>query len=206
MFDLGWGELLVVGAVALVVLGPKELPNALRTITNLTKSARKLAGEFQSGINEIVREAELDDARKAAQSISKGSISKAIGNVVDPTGEMTSTVIGVEKDLKQTGRQISPVGPIPPAPPVAAPALSRSLPRNPRRRAKRPTSPRQRRGESRRGHGRGRRRKKMPLLEHWSSCASACCSRLSALPSRSSAAISSRSHVQLPGRTDAGDG
>jgi len=64
MFDLGWGELLVVGAVALVVLGPKELPNALRTITNLTKSARRLAGEFQSGINEIVREAELEDARK----------------------------------------------------------------------------------------------------------------------------------------------
>lgn len=132
MFDLGWGELLVVGAVALVVLGPKELPNALRTITNLTKTARKLAGEFQSGINEIVREAELDDARKAAQSISKGSISKAIQNAVDPTGELKASVTGVEKDLKDVkqmspvgqispGGQISPVGPIPPAPPVAAP-------------------------------------------------------------------------------------
>lgn len=119
MFDLGWGELLVVGAVALVVLGPKELPNALRTVSNLTKTARKLAGEFQSGINEIVREAELEDARKAAQSISKGSISKAIENVVDPTGELKSTVTGVEKELRDT-RQISPVGPIPPAPPVAA--------------------------------------------------------------------------------------
>jgi|SRR5688572_10518274 sec-independent protein translocase protein TatB len=118
MFDLGWSELLVVGAVALVVLGPKELPNALRTISNLTKSARKLAGEFQSGINEIVREAELDDARKAAQSISKGSISKAIENVVDPTGDLKSSVAGVEKDLKET-RQISPVGPIPPAPAIA---------------------------------------------------------------------------------------
>lgn len=119
MFDLGWSELLVVGAVALVVLGPKELPNALRTITNLTKTARKLAGEFQSGINEIVREAELEDARKAAQSISKDSFSKAIENVVDPTGELKSSVTGVEKELKDT-RQISPVGPIPPAPPVAA--------------------------------------------------------------------------------------
>jgi sec-independent protein translocase protein TatB len=119
MFDLGWGELLVVGVVALVVLGPKELPNALRTVSNLTKTARKLAGEFQSGINEIVREAELEDARKAAQSIGKGSISKAIGNVIDPTGEMKSTVTRVEKDLKET-RQISPVGPIPPAPAVAA--------------------------------------------------------------------------------------
>ena len=104
MFDLGWGELLVVGAVALVVLGPKELPNALRTISNLTKTARKLAGEFQSGVNEIVREAELEDARKAAQSISKGSISKAIGKVVDPTGEMKSSSHGVEKDVKQTRR------------------------------------------------------------------------------------------------------
>ena len=117
MFDLGWGELLVVGAVALVVLGPKELPNALRTITNLTKSARRLAGEFQSGINEIVREAELEDARKAAQSMTKGSISKAIEKAVDPTGEMKSSVSSLEKDVKQ----ISPVGPIPPAPPMAAP-------------------------------------------------------------------------------------
>jgi sec-independent protein translocase protein TatB len=123
MFDLGWSELLIVGVVALVVLGPKELPNALRTVSNLTKTARKLAGEFQSGVNEIVREAELEDARKAAQSIGKGSISKAIENVVDPTGELKSTVTGVEKDLKET-RQISPVGPIPPAPSIAAPAAS----------------------------------------------------------------------------------
>lgn len=129
MFDLGWSELLVVGAVALVILGPKELPNALRTITNLTRTARKLAGEFQSGINEIVREAELEDARKAAQSLSKGTFSKAIENVVDPTGELKSTVTGVEKELTDKP-QISPVGPIPPAPPAVAPptASSASVP------------------------------------------------------------------------------
>jgi sec-independent protein translocase protein TatB len=123
MFDLGWGELLVVGVVALVVLGPKELPNALRTVSNLTKTARKLAGEFQSGINEIVREAELEDARKAAQSITKGSISQAIEKVVDPTGEMKSAVKSVEQDVKdvKTTAQISPVGPIPPAPSIAPP-------------------------------------------------------------------------------------
>jgi sec-independent protein translocase protein TatB len=119
MFDLGWSELLVVGAVALVVLGPKELPNALRTISNLTKTARKLAGEFQSGINEIVREAELEDARKAAQSISRGSVSKAIEKVVDPTGELKSTVTSVEKELKDKP-DISPVGPIPAAPSISS--------------------------------------------------------------------------------------
>ena len=117
MFDLGWGELLVVGVVALVVLGPKELPNALRTVSNLTRTARKLAGEFQSGINEIVREAELEDARKAAQSISKGTISQAIEKAVDPTGEMKTAVAGVEKDVKAIS-PVTPVGPVIPAAPA----------------------------------------------------------------------------------------
>jgi len=125
MFDLSWGEMMIVGVIALVVLGPKELPNALRTMTNLTRTARKLAGEFQSGVNEIVREAELEDARKAAQSISKGSIAKAIEKVVDPTGEMKSAVKAVETDVgkAKVDTQISPVGPIAP-PPAAAPTPS----------------------------------------------------------------------------------
>lgn len=126
MFDLGWGELLVVGVVALVVLGPKELPNALRTVSNLTRTARKLANEFQSGVNEIVREAELEEARKAAESISKGSISEAIGKAVDPTGEMKSTVAGVEKDLKGTS-EISPVIPIAAPTPVEGATTSPAL-------------------------------------------------------------------------------
>ncbi|HEX6118936.1 MAG TPA: Sec-independent protein translocase protein TatB [Dongiaceae bacterium] len=134
MFDLGWGELLVVGVVALVVLGPKELPNALRTVSNLTKTARKLASEFQSGVNEIVREAELEEARKAAQSISKGSISQAIEKVVDPTGEMKSTVAGVERDLK-AAQSVSPVLPlspvIPPPTPTEIPAIAAPEAANP---------------------------------------------------------------------------
>lgn len=100
MFDLGWSEMGVVAVVALIVLGPKELPNALRTVTQLMKSARKLANEFQSGVNEIVREADLEDARQLAQGISRGSISKAIEKVVDPAGDMKQAVKGVEAAAK----------------------------------------------------------------------------------------------------------
>ena len=95
MFDLSWGEMGIIAVVALVVLGPKELPNALRTMSALMKNARKLAGEFQSGVNEIIREADLEDARKKlseVQSLSKNQIQSAIEKAVDPTGEVKSAL------------------------------------------------------------------------------------------------------------------
>jgi len=95
MFDLSWGEMGIIAVVALVVLGPKELPNALRTMSTLMKNARKLAGEFQSGVNEIIREADLDEARKKlqeVQSLNKNQIQNAIEKAVDPGGEMKAAL------------------------------------------------------------------------------------------------------------------
>jgi sec-independent protein translocase protein TatB len=100
MFDLSWGEMGIIAVVALVVLGPKELPNALRTMSMLMKNARKLAGEFQSGVNEIIREADLEEARKKlqeVQSLNKNQIKNAIEKAVDPTGEV-KTALTVETD------------------------------------------------------------------------------------------------------------
>jgi sec-independent protein translocase protein TatB len=111
MFDLSWGEMGIIAVVALVVLGPKELPNALRTMSMLMKNARKLAGEFQSGVNEIIREADLEDARKKlqeVQSLNKTQIQSAIEKAVDPTGEMKSALT-VEDD--PTGPARTEVGP-----------------------------------------------------------------------------------------------
>ena len=99
MFDLSWGEMGIIAVVALVVLGPKELPNALRTVSGLMKNARKLAGEFQSGVNEIIREADLDEARKKlqeVQSLNKNQIKNVIEKAVDPTGEMKTALSDVD--------------------------------------------------------------------------------------------------------------
>jgi len=63
-FDLGWSEMLVIGAVALVVIGPKELPNALRTAGYWVRKARSLSREFQGSFEQMIREAELDEVRK----------------------------------------------------------------------------------------------------------------------------------------------
>jgi sec-independent protein translocase protein TatB len=99
MFDLSWGEMGIIAVVALVVLGPKELPNALRTVSSVMKNARKLAGEFQSGVNEIIREADLEDARKKlqeVQSLNKNQIKSAIEKAVDPTGEVKTALSEVD--------------------------------------------------------------------------------------------------------------
>ena len=92
MFDLGWDEMAVIAVVALVVLGPKELPNALRTVTGLMRQARKLAGEFQNGVHQIIREAELEDAKKAIAELNKGSISEAIEKHIDADGEIKTAL------------------------------------------------------------------------------------------------------------------
>lgn len=87
MLDIGWSEMAIIAVVALVVLGPKELPNALRTAAQWMRTARKLAREFQGGVDQIVREAELDEARKAVQQATKLNIGQEFENTVDPTGE-----------------------------------------------------------------------------------------------------------------------
>jgi len=58
MFDLGWSEFLLVGLVALVVIGPRELPAALRTLGQIVARVRFLVDEFRAGINDFVGQAE----------------------------------------------------------------------------------------------------------------------------------------------------
>ena len=69
MFDMSWGEVMVIGAVALIVIGPKDLPKALRTVGHMTGKIRRMAAEFQGQFNEAMREAELDDVKQQLQGM-----------------------------------------------------------------------------------------------------------------------------------------
>lgn len=64
MLDIGWSEFLVIGVVALIVIGPRELPGALRTAGRYAARARALAKEFRDGLDDIARESELKDIEK----------------------------------------------------------------------------------------------------------------------------------------------
>ena len=69
MFDIGWGELVVIGVVALVAIGPKELPGVLRTVGQMMTKVRRMASEFQGQFQEAMREAELSDIKKQAEQL-----------------------------------------------------------------------------------------------------------------------------------------
>ncbi len=71
MFDMSWGEIMVIGGVALIVIGPKDLPKALRTVGQMTNKVRRMAGEFQSQFSEAMREAELEDVRKEVEGLNR---------------------------------------------------------------------------------------------------------------------------------------
>ncbi len=97
MLDIGWQELFIVAVIAIVVIGPKELPRAVKTVARLLRKARGMAREFQDGIDDLVREAELDDLKKEITDGSPTSIAQHIENTIDPSG-----------DLKDAVRQIDP--------------------------------------------------------------------------------------------------
>ena len=70
MFDIGWGELVVIGIVALIAIGPKELPTVLRTLAQYMGKIRRMAAEFQGQFQEALREAEVADLKKTADEMS----------------------------------------------------------------------------------------------------------------------------------------
>lgn len=69
MFDIAWSELALIGGVALIVIGPKDLPKVMRSMGRWTRKARLLAGEFQRNLDDMMRESELDEVKKQVQSV-----------------------------------------------------------------------------------------------------------------------------------------
>ena len=97
MFDLGWFEIAVVGALLLVVVGPKDLPRVLRTVGVWTGKARRMARDFQKALDQYAKEAEIDDVKKVVESPLKAR--KAVAAAVDPTGAL-------KKELEETGFEV----------------------------------------------------------------------------------------------------
>ncbi len=91
MFDIGWSEMAIVALIALIVIGPRELPQVLRTIGRWVGKARAMAREFQGSIDDMVRDSELDKAGKEFNSLRKVDLGQEIGKVIDPAAGTPTT-------------------------------------------------------------------------------------------------------------------
>jgi sec-independent protein translocase protein TatB len=115
MFEIGWSELLLIGIVALIAIGPKELPTVLRTLGQWMSKLRRMASEFQSQFQEAMREAEMADLKKQVDEMTSQAQSYAN---FDPVSE-------VRRELESTQQQIesamvNPTDAATPSPSVAA--------------------------------------------------------------------------------------
>jgi len=105
MFDIGWGELVVIGVVALVAIGPKELPGVLRSLGQWMGKIRRMSAEFQSQFQEALREAEVADLRKEAEDI-KSSVSSFAH--YDPLAETSSTATHTDTPSEAAPSEVTP--------------------------------------------------------------------------------------------------
>ena len=92
MFDFAWSEIAVLGVIALVVIGPKDLPKALKTAGFMVRRARGMAREFQNSVDDMIRDAELQEIREQAAKAAGVDLNQALHDAVDPGGEIRSAM------------------------------------------------------------------------------------------------------------------
>jgi sec-independent protein translocase protein TatB len=125
MFDIGWSEIVVIGVVALIVIGPKELPAVLRAIGQWTTKIRRMAGEFQSQFQEAMREAEMADLKKQVDEL--GDAAKGIASDFDPLDFKEATKWEPKIDAKPDSQPDAVAGATAESAPAAAPSETQDV-------------------------------------------------------------------------------
>jgi sec-independent protein translocase protein TatB len=92
MFDFAWSEIALIGVVGLIFIGPKDMPTAIRAVTDMLKKGRKLAGEFQTHVDEMVREADLGEARDSLRQLRSMNIRGQVMKALDGDGTLRRTL------------------------------------------------------------------------------------------------------------------
>src|ERR1700681_4000713 len=120
MFDIGWSELVVIAVVALIAIGPKELPGVLRMVGQWMGKARKMAAEFQGQFQEAMREAEMADLKKSFDEVKEAATGFASGNVMTSLEKDVGNALRIDDIDKPATSSDAPATSNSDAPAVAA--------------------------------------------------------------------------------------
>src|SRR6266851_4744392 len=119
MFDIGWSELVVIAVVALIAIGPKELPGVLRMVGQWMGKARKMAAEFQGQFQEAMREAEMADLKKSFDEVKEAATGFAGGNVMTSLQKDVGDALRIDDiDTPAVSASDAPATPTTPEPPI----------------------------------------------------------------------------------------
>lgn len=88
MFDIGWTEITFILIVAIIVIGPKELPRVLRTVGQWVGKAKSMTSEFRGHVDDMIRDTELDEVKKQIDSAGSFDPNSALEDTIDPGGEI----------------------------------------------------------------------------------------------------------------------
>ncbi|MAC60632.1 MAG: twin-arginine translocase subunit TatB [SAR116 cluster bacterium] len=97
MFDFGWQEFLVIAFVLVLVVGPKDLPKVLKTVTKYVRNMKQMASEFHRGIEKMADEADLKDVKQSFNEIKNKNFDKTIQSHLDPENEVTKALQQAKK-------------------------------------------------------------------------------------------------------------
>ena len=130
MFDIGWSELVLIGVVALIAIGPKELPGVLRMVGQWMGKARKMAAEFQGQFQEAMREAEMADLKKSFDEVKEAATGFASNNPLTSLQKDVSDALRVDA-LDKPAETTTTTAVEPPTTSSEAPATSSEAPVTP---------------------------------------------------------------------------
>ncbi len=92
MFNFDWSELALIAVVALVLIGPKDMPVAIRAISEGIKKMRRMASELQGHVDEMVREADLGEARDTFRDLRGMNLRSKVLRTIDGDGTLAATL------------------------------------------------------------------------------------------------------------------
>ena len=147
MFDIGWSEMAVVALVALIVIGPKDLPRVARNVGQWVAKGRAMGREFHRALEDMAREAELDKVKSEIEKAGRTDLGKTIEKTIDPSGELSKAleppVLGGQPAAGAPTQPPAPATPaIAPAPPEQpASGLAAGAPTDPAAAAVAPARP-----------------------------------------------------------------
>ena len=103
MLSFGWSEIALIAVVVIIVVGPKEIPNLLKQLGNLSKSLKKISREFKNSLNELAEESDIKDVKRSISDI------KNLKDNLDPTKEFSKEINTIKETVAFTDKEISDI-------------------------------------------------------------------------------------------------